>query len=112
MARRTPAMLAFGPLIQFFGLVILVMGLGVLVLGLTSSGDGPQTCGDEIMRPGDLCRVEVHGDVDVVGYQEMVRRRESTPRNSLIIGGFMFGGGTTLALGGRWLSGEWLFQRS
>lgn len=111
MARRTPAMLAFGPLIQILGLVVLVMGLGVVVLGLTSSSDGPPTCGEEIMRPDDLCRTEFAGDINVVGYAEMKRREEETPRNSFILGGWTTCIGATLVIGGRALRGRWIFQR-
>jgi hypothetical protein len=96
-----------GMLMQVFGFGALVAGLVALCGGLLSSDGGPPTCDSRVMRPGDVCRTVVNGRTDLVGYEEMVRRKESGLRHGLIIGGTGLGGGAALLLGGRWL-----FRRS
>jgi hypothetical protein len=96
-----------GMLMQFFGFGALIAGLAALCGGLLSSDGGPPTCDGGVMRPGDLCRIVVNGQADLVGYEEMVRRQETGLRDGLIIGGTGLGGGAALLLGGRWL-----FRRS
>ena len=100
---RVLAMMVAAPMLAF-GFAASVMGLFVLLLGLTSSGGGPPTCGDEVMRPGDQCHITVNGRGSTAGYEEMVRRNESGPRDDLIMSGVLLGGGAVLLLGGRWLA--------
>ncbi|GAA2264498.1 hypothetical protein GCM10010415_30620 [Streptomyces atrovirens] len=89
-----PLMLIVGFGASFAGAFALIAGL------LAGSEDGPPTCDGKVMRPGDQCMVSINGQRSSAGYDEMIRRREDTPRNSLILGSSCLGGGVVLLLGG------------
>jgi hypothetical protein len=108
MAGRKSAMVALGALLQIFGFTALP-GVLVALFALDSPDDGPPTCDGKVMERGDLCRVTVAGDENDAGYDEMVRRRDNSQRDSLMIGGAFLGGGAALVLVGRWCAGQWLF---
>ncbi|SIN25669.1 hypothetical protein [Micromonospora cremea] len=99
--RRTAIAGIVGVLMLPFGFGAVIAGLVALLGGLLSSDDGPATCDGEVMRPTDWCNVVRDGRGELVSYEGMVRRKESSPRDGLIIGGTFLAGGTVLLLGGR-----------
>ncbi|GAA4611590.1 hypothetical protein [Saccharopolyspora hordei] len=75
-------------------------GAVALVAGLTSTSDGPPTCDGAAMHPGDQCLVVVGDERSQAGYEEMVRRKESSREDGLVIGGTCLGAAAVLTLGG------------
>jgi hypothetical protein len=113
MAAGRNAMVVLGAFMQIFSFIGLFGAAFVLVMELSSSpNDGPPMCDGKEMYPGARCHIYSDSKDELVGYDEMVRRKENSLQDSLTIAAVSFGGGTVLALGGRWLCQEWLFGGS
>jgi hypothetical protein len=101
--RRTDLAGILGVLMLPFGFGAVIAGLVALLGGLLSSDGGPATCDGKVMSPSDWCNIVRDGHGELVSYDEMVRRKESSPGDGLVIGGAFLGAGTMLLLGGRWV---------
>ncbi|MFI9387787.1 hypothetical protein [Kutzneria sp. NPDC052558] len=52
--------------------IMLVAGVAIVPKGFPTAGsDGPVMCGDEVMGPGDSCRLEVSGSISINTYEEL-----------------------------------------
>ncbi|MEV4117609.1 hypothetical protein [Micromonospora sp. NPDC049645] len=100
-ARRTAIGGIVGALMLPFGFGAVIAGLAALLGGLLSSDDGPVTCDGKVMSPSDWCNIVRDGRGELVSYEGMAERKESSDTDGLIIGGTFLGGGTVLLLGGR-----------
>ncbi|MBM0274100.1 hypothetical protein [Micromonospora tarensis] len=102
MAARRTAIAGFvGVLMLPLGFGAVIAGLVALLGGLLSSDEGPATCDGKVMSPSDWCNIVRDGRGELVSYEEMARRKDSSKRDGLIIGSVFLGGGTVLLLGGR-----------
>ncbi|MER7011081.1 hypothetical protein ABT324_06595 [Saccharopolyspora sp. NPDC000359] len=89
-----------GALMWSFAFGAAVAGSVALLGGLHSTGEGPPTCDGKVMHRGDQCLITFGEQRSSVGYDEMVRRMESAPREGVIIGSSLLGGAVVLTLGG------------
>lgn len=95
---------AVGSVLKAIGWLPIVIGAFVLLIGVINGAKGPVMCNGQQMGQNDICSITVNGSTEVVGYDEMSRRRESSLPDALAIGIPLMGGGAGLLVWGWWLS--------
>lgn len=92
--RRFRGRISVGDVYMVFLIALMVIGGSALLsLGFPKAGfDGPVICDGQEMGPGDRCRVEVNGSINITSYEDLRAQQlagHGWELPGLVIGGVM-----------------------
>jgi hypothetical protein len=77
--------------IVFLIALMVILGSALLSVGFPKAGfDGPVICDGQEMGPGDQCRVEVSGSINITSYEDL--RAQQLADHSWELSGLAIGG--------------------